>query len=162
MSLQELAIQLPNRPGTLARVARILATEQINVAAISVESTRARGHVRLVVSDPIRARRLLEQDGYTVEVHELLAIRLEDRAGSILHALDALAQAKINVVSVAILVAREGTQSLVALSADDMPRARKLLRDGGFVSEGAERLISNADLLAASPGIPGESVGLLL
>ena len=162
MSLQEVSIQLPNRPGALARVARILAKEQINLAAISVDSTRTRGHVRLVVSDPARARRLLEQAGHTVELHDLLAIRLEDRAGSFLKVLDALAAGNVNVVSVAILIAREGTQSLVALSTDDHARARKILRDGGFVSEGAERLITNADLLAAAPAIPAESVGLLL
>ncbi len=162
MSLQELSIQLPNRPGALARVARILAKEQINLAAISVDSTRTRGHVRLVVNNPARARRLLEQAGCSVETHELIAVRLEDRAGSFLKVLDALAQANVNVVSVAILVAREGAQSLVALSTDDLTRARKVLRERGFIAEGVERLVSNADLIAAAPAIPAESVGLLL
>lgn len=162
MGLQELSVQVPNRPGALAKVARILAKDQINLAAIALESSRTRGYVRLVVGDPKRSRRLLEAAGFSVETHDLIAIRLEDRAGSFLKVLDALAGAKVNVTSVAILVAREGAQSLVALSADDLPRARKVLRDGGFISEGAERLISNADLIAAAPVIPAESVGLLL
>jgi len=162
MPLQELAFQLPNRPGALARVARILAKEHINIAAISVDSTRTRGKVRLVPNDPTRARRLLEQAGYRVEVYSLIAVRLEDRAGSFLKVLDALAQANVNVSSAAILVAKEGNQSLVALATDDLPRARRALRTGGFISEGAERLINNADLLAAAPAIPAESVGLLL
>ena len=162
MSLQELSLQLPNRPGALVRVARILAKEQINLAAISVDSTRTRGRVRLVVSTPAKARRLLEQAGYAVETQELIAVRLEDRAGSFLKVLDALAASNVNVTSVAILVAKEGTQSLVALSTDDLARARKVLRDGGFVADGAERLINNADLIAAAPAIPAESVGLLL
>ncbi len=92
----------------------------------------------------------------------MIAVRLEDRAGSFLKVLDALAQANVNVVSVAILVAREGAQSLVALSTDDLTRARKVLRERGFIAEGAERLVSNADLIAAAPAIPAESVGLLL
>ena len=162
MGLQELSLQLPNRPGALVRVARILAKEQINLAAISVDSTRTRGRVRLVVSNPAKARRLLEQAGYAVETQELIAVRLEDRAGSFLKVLDALAASNVNVTSVAILVAKEGTQSLVALSTDDLARARKVLRDGGFVADGAERLINNADLIAAAPAIPAESVGLLL
>jgi hypothetical protein len=162
MGLQELSIQVPNRPGALAKVARILAKDQINLAAIALESTRTKGYVRLVVGDPKRSRRLLEQAGFTVETHDLIAVRLEDRAGSFLKVLDALAGANVNVTSVAILVAREGAQTLVALSAEDLPRARKVLRDGGFISEGAERLISNADLISAAPVIPAESVGLLL
>ena len=162
MGLQELSFQLPNRPGALAGVARLLARAQINLAAISVGSNKNKGYVRLVVNAPARARKLLAQAGYEVESHDLIAVRLEDKAGSFLKVLDTLAGAKVNVVGVAILVAREGTQSLVALSTDDIARARKVLRAAGFFSEGAERLISNSDLISAAPAIPAESVGLLL
>ena len=162
MTLQELALELPNRPGALAGVARILAKERINVAAISVDSTARRGHVRLVVSDPAKARALLSEGGFRVETHELIAVRLEDRSGSFLQVLEALSAGKVNLTSVAILIVKEGGQTLVAFSADDLPRARQLLRQGGFISEGAERLVSNRDLLAKAPAIPSESVGLLL
>jgi hypothetical protein len=162
MTLQELALELPNRPGALAGVARILAKERINVAAISVDSTARRGHVRLVVSDPARARALLSEGGFRVETHELIAVRLEDRSGSFLQVLEALSAAKVNLQSVAILIVRERAQSLVAFSSDDLPRARQVLRQGGFISEAAERLVNNRDLLAKAPAIPSESVGLLL
>ncbi|MCI4354936.1 MAG: ACT domain-containing protein [Thermoplasmata archaeon] len=162
MTLQELALELPNRPGALAGVARILAKERINVAAISVDSTARRGHVRLVVSDPAKARALLSEGGFRVETHELIAVRLEDRSGSFLQVLEALSAAKVNLTSVAILIVKDGSQTLVAFSADDLPRARQLLRQGGFISEGAERLVNNRDLLAKAPAIPSESVGLLL
>ncbi|MGA8665124.1 MAG: ACT domain-containing protein [Thermoplasmata archaeon] len=162
MTLREISLTLPNRPGALAGVARALARERINLAAISVDSTTTKGRVRLIVSDPDRAMTFLSAAGYETEVREMMAVRLEDRAGSFLRVLDALARAKVNVQSVAILVARDGNQSLVALSANDLPRARKILRQAGFASSAAERLVSNADLLASAPSIPGESVGLLL
>jgi hypothetical protein len=162
MTLQELALELPNRPGALAGVARILAKERINVAAISVDSTSRRGHVRLVVSDPAKARALLSEGGFRVETHELIAVRLEDRAGSFLQVLEALSTAKVNLQSVALLIVRERSQILVAFSSDDLARARQVLRQGGFISEGAERLVNNRDLLAKAPAIPSESVGLLL
>jgi hypothetical protein len=162
MTLQELALELPNRPGALAAVARILAKERINLAALSVDSTARKGHVRLVVSDPARARSLLGGAGFRVETHEMIAVRLEDRSGSFLQVLEALSAASVNIQSVAILVVREGAQSLVAFSSDDLPRARQVLRQGGFISERAERLVSNRDLLAKAPAIPAESVGLLL
>jgi hypothetical protein len=104
----------------------------------------------------------LKAAGYSVEVREMIAVRLEDRAGSFLRVLEVLAREKVNLQSVAILVAREGSQPLAALSADDLPRARKILRTAGFTSQLAERIVSNADLLASAPTIPAESVGLLL
>lgn len=162
MSLREISLSLPNRPGTLAKVARTLAKERINVAAISVDSTSSKGRVRLIVNDPDRALRLLSAAGYSAEARETIAVRLEDRSGSFLRVLELLAKEKVNLQSVAILVAREGSQPLAALSSDDLPRARKILRSAGFASVLAERIVSNADLLASAPTIPSESVGLLL
>ncbi len=162
MSLREISLTLPNRPGTLEGVARTLAKERINLAAITVDSNSGKGRVRLIVNDPDRAMTLLAAAGYEPETREMLAVRLEDRAGSFLRVLEVLAREKVNILSVAILVARDGNQPLVALSASDLPRARRLLQRAGFMSRAAEGLVSNRDLLAMAPSIPTESVGLLL
>ncbi len=162
MPLREISLTLPNRPGALAGVARALAKDRINLAAIGVDSTPSKGRVRLIVSDPDRAMRILGEAGYEAEVREMLAVRLEDRAGSFLRVLETLAKAKVNIQSVAILVTREGSQPLVALGANDLPKARRLLKEAGFASQLAERLVTNSDLLATAPTIPPESVGLLL
>jgi hypothetical protein len=162
MGLDQIAFELPNRPGALAGVAKILAKERINLAAISVDSTEKKGHVRLIVSDPEKAMKCLKKARYPAIRQELLAVHLEDRAGSFLRVLDVLSTAKVNIVSVAILFAKEGSQSLVALLTDDLAKARRLLQQAGFMSQTAESLVTNADLIAASPAIPQESVGFLL
>ncbi|MGP8077142.1 MAG: ACT domain-containing protein [Thermoplasmata archaeon] len=162
MVLREISLTLPNRPGALAGVSKALAKARINLSAISVDSASGKGRVRLIVNDPDRAVGLLATAGYDPEVREMIAVRLEDRAGSFLRVLEVLARERINIQSVAILVAREGNQPLVALSASDHARARRILQRAGFVSQAAEGLVSNGDLLAAAPSIPGESVGLLL
>ncbi len=161
-ALREIHFTLPNRPGALAAVARLLAKERINLAAISVDSTPTRGRVRLIVSDPDRAMTLLRQAGYETEAREMIVVRLEDRAGSFLRALEALARAKVNVQSVALLVAREDGGVLVAVSTDDPVKAREVLAKARLVSRSAERIITNADVLATAPTIPPETVGLLL
>jgi hypothetical protein len=162
MPLREISLTLPNRPGALAGVAKALAKARINLAAISVDSASGKGRVRLIVNDPDRAVGLLATAGYDAEVREMIAVRLEDRAGSFLRVLEVLARERINIQSVAILVAREGNLPLVALSANDLTRARRILQRAGFASRAAEGLVSNGDLLAGAPSIPGESVGLLL
>jgi hypothetical protein len=162
MALLEISMTLPNRPGTLAEVAGALAKERINLSAISVDSTPTKGHVRLIVSDPKRAQTVLKRQGYEVELREMIAVRMEDKAGSFLKVLNALADAKVSVQSVAILLARDGGQALVALSTTNQQRARTCLKEAGFVSHAAEQLVSNADLLSTAPSIPSESVGLLL
>ena len=162
MVLREISLTLPNRPGTLAGVAKTLAKARINLAAIGLDSSSGKGRVRLIVNDPDRAVGLLATAGYDPEVREMIAVRLEDRAGCFLRILEVLAREHVNIQSVAILVAREGNQPLVALSASDLVRTRRILQRAGFASRAAEGLVSNGDLLAGAPAIPGESVGLLL
>jgi len=162
MALKELALRVPNRPGELAHVARILAEDGINVAAISVDSTGRTGHVRMIVSRPEEALGLLTAAGFTVESHELITVRLTDESGSFLRILELLSGAGVNVQSVAILVQREGAHSLVALATKDVAKARKVLERAGVLSASAEGLVTNADLIASAPSIPTQSVGLLL
>jgi hypothetical protein len=162
MALKEIALKMPNRPGQIARIARLLAEQKINIASISLDSTGARSSVRLVTDCPERAVRILEEAGFTVDIHDTIVVHLEDRAGSFLNVLDILSSKKVNVESIAILVTREGTRVLAAIATDDITRARKVLEASGVVSDKAERLISNADLIAHAPSIPSESVGLLL
>jgi hypothetical protein len=162
MTLREISLTLPNRPGALAGVARTLAKERLNVAAISVDAVAGTGRVRLIVNDPDRALRLLTVAGYDPDVREMIAVRLEDRAGSFLRVLEVLARERVNIQSVAILVARDGNLPLVALSASDLPRARRLLQRTGFASRSTDELVSNEDLLATAPTIPTESVAFLL
>lgn len=162
MVLLEVALTLKNRPGELAGVARLLAAHQINVASIHVDSTTAQGTVRLVVSDPAGALPLLKRAGYAVSTSELIAVQLEDRAGSFLKVLDCLTEAAINIENVVLLVQREGNRPLVALGLDDLVKARRRLRKAGYLSADAERLVSNSDFVAGAPVIPSESVGLLL
>jgi hypothetical protein len=162
MSLREISLTLPNRPGTLAGVARVLAEAHINVAAVSVDSTAGKGRVRLIVSQPDRAVELLHDAGYATEVREMLAVRLEDRAGSFLRVLEILAKARVNLQSAAILIAREGNQPVVALSTPNVERAKQLLARHGFLTNGTEGLLKNSDLVGGTPTVPSESVGLLL
>ncbi|MCI4347851.1 MAG: ACT domain-containing protein [Thermoplasmata archaeon] len=162
MPIQELSLRLPNRPGQLSGVLRRLAQERINIAAVSVDSTRAQGHVRLVVSDPVRALEILRDAEFLVETRELITIALEDRPGTLLQALDVLAKGQVNILSITLLVTRERARVLVALSVNNLPKARRLLTDGGYLSQDAVRRITNADLLGVAPSIPSESVGMLL
>jgi hypothetical protein len=162
MSLQEIALTLPNRPGVLAGVARVLAEARLNLAALAVTSEGEKGMVRLIVNEPERALKALKAAKYKATAHDLLVVHLEDRAGSFLRILELLAQEKINVQSVAILVVREGSQSLVAIATDEPARARSALEKAGYLSASAQELVTNADLLATPTSIPSESVGLLL
>jgi hypothetical protein len=162
MGVQEITLTLGNRPGVIQKIAKLLAEGRINVASISVSSQGPKSFIRMVVSDPERGLWLLRKAGYHADATELLVVSMEDKAGSLLRVLDMLAQHKININSMTILVTREGQRTLIGLGVDNPVRARNMLSDSGFLSVSAENLVTNAGLVASAVvDTTTESVGLL-
>lgn len=163
MTVEEVALTVSNRPGSLQKVARVLAEGKFNVAALSLSSLGQRSYVRLVVADTQRALWLLRKAGYKVDAYDLVVVHVEDRSGSFLKVLELLARHRVNILSASILVTREGQKVLVGLAVNNPARARQLLSRSGFLSGGTEGLLSNQDLVTgAVTEVSTESVGFFL
>ena len=95
MAIQrEITVKLANSPGSLARVAHVLATERINMLAMMVEPS---GALRLVVDNPLHAASLLREQHYQVEERDVLYTTMPNEPGSVGRALKLLADSGINV-----------------------------------------------------------------
>ena len=55
----QLTLSLVSRPGTIAALARTLADAGVNITALSAAEASGRGKIRLLVNDPVRAKRAL-------------------------------------------------------------------------------------------------------
>ncbi len=78
----ELRFRLPNSPGALARVTRLLAAERVRVLALSLESS---GLARLVVDNPLHAAGVLTREHVAVEQRNVIYTTVAARSiGSLL------------------------------------------------------------------------------
>lgn len=55
----QLVLNLESKPGVLAKLARTLADAGVNITALCAPETAGRGKIRLLVSDPARAKEAL-------------------------------------------------------------------------------------------------------
>lgn len=94
---RQLTVAIENQPGRLASIGRTLAEHGINIKDLSVNDTVEQGVVRLVASDPARARQLLTDAGLYVIEAEVLAVDLSDIPGALARVSQALADAGINI-----------------------------------------------------------------
>src|SRR4051812_50041167 len=95
MAIQrELTVQLANSPGTLARVAQVLANERINLLAMSVD---AGGALRMVVDNPLHAAGTLREQHYQVEERDVLYAMLPNEPGALARAVRIAVEAGINL-----------------------------------------------------------------
>ena len=83
MYLKQLTVFLENREGRLDSVTDILAKNGINIVCLSLADTSEYGVLRMIVSNPDKAKAVLKEAGCLARLTDVLAISMEQKAGSL-------------------------------------------------------------------------------
>jgi hypothetical protein len=97
VKIHQLSLFLENSPGKTTGPCRLLAEAGINIRTLNLADTEKFGILRLIVSDWERARKLLEDAGYVVNVTEVVAVEVEDRPGGLARLLETLEASGVNI-----------------------------------------------------------------
>ena len=90
----ELTLRLPNSPGALAGVCRLLSDERVNIAAMMLE---AGGQLRLVVDNHVHAAAVLREHHHQVAEHDVIVMAVSNEPGALAPALRLVADGGVNV-----------------------------------------------------------------
>jgi hypothetical protein len=124
---KQLALFLDNRPGMLARVCDALSAANINIYAISTSDTIDHAVVRMVVSDPDKAKYVFEQHGTLVVADDVIMITGDNKPGSLAKLARKLADAKINIEYTYCATPPDAKKGLLILRVSDPKKALKAL-----------------------------------
>ena len=97
MILKQLSIFLENKSGRLTEVSQTLAEAEINISAMSIADTAEYGILRLLVSNPVKASKILKEKGFSVNVTPVIAIIMPHHPGGLARALQILSDAEISI-----------------------------------------------------------------
>lgn len=126
-TVEQLAIFIENRPGTLSDVCDALADEKINIYGLTVSDTVDHAVVRMVVSDTRRAIALLESRGTLVLESEVLMLENDNKPGSLSHIARALSAGKVNIEYAYLASMPAAKKGLLILRVEDVRKAFKIL-----------------------------------
>jgi len=116
----ELSLRLPNSPGALAGVCRLLSDERVNILAMSLETT---GQLRVVVDNHVHGAAVLRDHHHQVSEREVIAMALPNSAGALGPALRLVADAGVNVEYAYGGAPEGGSMATVVLGVADPMRA---------------------------------------
>ena len=131
MKINQISLFLENKPGHLNAVCRTLAEAQINIVTLSLADTQQFGIVRLIVEEWQKAKTVLEQAGYVVNVREVVAATVPDRPGGMAEVLDAVSQAGVNIEYMYAFAFHHGTEAVLVFRFDNPGRAIEALKAAG-------------------------------
>ena len=90
----ELSLRLPNSPGALAGVCRLLSDERVNIVAFALE---AGGQLRLVVDNHVHGGAVLREHHHQVAERDVIVTAIPNTPGALAPALRLIADAGINI-----------------------------------------------------------------
>lgn len=115
----ELGLKLPNSPGALAGVCRVLSQERVNIAALLLDDT---GQLRLIVDNHVLGAGALRAARHQVTERDVVVLSVASAPGGLAPVARLVADAGVNV-AYAYSGAAEGGASIVVLGVDDALRA---------------------------------------
>jgi hypothetical protein len=93
----QIVVSAESKPGVLAKVSDALAKAGVNIVAVCAADAAGRGKIRLVVSDPGRAKTALGAAKIRCSEEPALVLSMDDRPGALAAVAARLAAARINI-----------------------------------------------------------------
>lgn len=127
MIINQLSVFLENKSGRIAEVLEVLGNENIRITALSIADTSEFGLLRLIVSDPEKARAILKEHHFTVNISDVISVMAPDEAKYYAKILRILSDLEISVEYTYAF--STGKKSIIILRCTDNESAIKALKD---------------------------------
>lgn len=131
--LQQVSIFAENKRGTMEHVTAVLKEQDINILGSVTNDSAEYGIIRMVVSDPELAIRVLTENGFVCKLTDVLGIEVQDEVGNLNHLLAALMESNINVDYLYLSFNRDSGRPVMVLHTPDIFEVEDCLRGKGFV-----------------------------
>ena len=130
MIISQLSVFMENKSGRLAGVLEALAKENHRILALSVADTTDFGILRLLVSEPEKARTVLKNQLFSVNVTDVIAVMVPDQAKEYDGVLKSLSDLEISVEYTYTF--SSGGKSIIILQCSDNKKAIGVLKSNGL------------------------------
>ncbi|HQM69039.1 MAG TPA: amino acid-binding protein [Bacteroidales bacterium] len=130
MIIQQLSVFLENKSGRLTEVLEVLGKEQIRITALSVADTTEFGILRIIVTDPEKAKNILREQKFAVNITGVIAVNVPDEARYYAKVLKVLSDIDISVEYTYAFTT--GKRSVIILRCNNNEEAIKALGDSSI------------------------------
>ena len=111
--VKQLTLTALSKPGVLAKICGVLSDAGVNLVAICAADGDGRSKLRMLVSDPARAKQALAAAKIRCGEEPALLLTLDDKPGSLGRVVARLAAAKINIKCTYATTGSGGTAQIV-------------------------------------------------
>lgn len=129
MFIKQVSVFVENKAGAMSEVLDILAEENIDMSALSVADTSDFGILRLILSEPEKAEKVLKEKGYVVKLTDVVAVGIEDKPGGLSKPLKVLKDNGIGIEYMYAFIGKVSSSALVVMKTSDPEKSLEVLAD---------------------------------
>ena len=129
-TIKQISIFLENKEGSLNRILSVLSNQDIELQAASIADTNDYGLLRLITSNQTKAAAILKENGFLVNLNEVMAVSI---LGNIASFASVVASLTANGVGVGYVYtfSKDGKLVLI-IRTDDMVKAESVIESQGL------------------------------
>ena len=132
MAIRQLSVFVENKKGTLHEITDVLAKSGIDLRSMSIADTSDYGIVRIIASEPERAKEIFNAAGHAANVRSVTAFAVPDQPGGLAKVLSILEENGIDIEYMYALVTKTVGKAYAVMRTNDEEKAEKLLNDNGI------------------------------
>lgn len=132
MLVRQINVFLENQSGRLAEVTRTLGQNDIDIRALYIADTTEYGILRMILDKPEKAVDILTKAGFTVSSTPVIAIAIDDKPGTLDHALSILSEGALSLEYLYAYVGRTSDDAVVVIRVQDPELALQKLAEANI------------------------------
>lgn len=113
--MKQISIFAANTKGAMNRITELLKEADINLIALVTNDSAEFGIIRMLVSDPDKAKEVLTNAGYLVQLTEVIGVEISDQCGGLNALLEDITKSNINVEYLYISYLRDSASNVIAV-----------------------------------------------
>ena len=110
---------MENHEGRLNKMLKILAENDINIRSLNIAETMDYGIIRLILQETEKGIEVLKKNNIRCTLTSVLAAEVPDQPGGLSNLVDALTQAKINIVYAYSFLPKKTENAIIIIRVDD-------------------------------------------
>lgn len=130
--INQIAVVVKNKPGSLRHITSLLAENQINCLCISTYDAPNFGILRMIVDDFDKCYRVLEEHGQLVMKDRVIAVPMEDKAGFMDRILGDIEEANISIDCLYSYISARLKSAVLIFRAEDIEETESVLAKKGY------------------------------
>jgi hypothetical protein len=128
MAVKQVTVFIGNKEGRIEKVTEVLKKNAINISSLSLAESVDFGLLRLIVSEPEKAKDALKEEGLSARLSDVIAVEISNAPGSLHDLLTTLADFNIEYM----YVLSNADKASMIMKIKDYEAAESVLSTSGF------------------------------